>query len=123
MSLTTAEVAPILGIGEPAVRKLVERGKLRPIRAGARPLRFTEEAVATLLRSRWWKQQREADRSQLDDAWAEIDGLVAAQVSDVSRSGHAEPSRNQVEGQRSYPGSRSPSGPLSSRSQRSGAAR
>jgi excisionase family DNA binding protein len=97
VSLTTPEVATALGIGEPAVRKLVQRGRLAPLRPGARPLRFHEAAVAALLPTSWRRQQR-TNRSQVDDAWAEIDGLVAAQVSGVSRCGHAEPSRERSEG-------------------------
>jgi excisionase family DNA binding protein len=95
VSLTTTEVAGVLGIGPPAVRQLARRGQLAPERPGSRPLRFAEHAVAALLQSRWWRQQR---RSQISDAWAEVDAMLAAQVSGVSRCGHAEPSRDQVEG-------------------------
>jgi len=97
VSLTTDQVAPLLGITAPGVRKLVQRGILEPIRRGTRPLHFDEQVVADLQQARWRAQQRAAG-SQLDDTWAEIDDLVAAQVRAVSRCGHAEPSRNQVEG-------------------------
>lgn len=95
MSLTTAETAARLRLSEPAVRKLVERHQLEPIRRGARPLEFAEPEVDAYQQRRWREQQR---RSQLSDAWAETMDLVAAQVSGVSRCGHAQPSRNPVVG-------------------------
>jgi len=39
-TITSGEVARQLGISEDAVRKLVERNKLEPVRRGAKPLRF-----------------------------------------------------------------------------------
>jgi excisionase family DNA binding protein len=44
-SLTTSQVANLLGVSEAAVRKMVERGTLVPNRPGAKPLRFTREAL------------------------------------------------------------------------------
>jgi excisionase family DNA binding protein len=39
-TITSGEVARQLGVGEDAVRKMVERNKLEPVRRGAKPLRF-----------------------------------------------------------------------------------
>lgn len=97
MSLTTDEVAAVLDCGTATVRKLVQRGHLRPIRPGARPLRFTEQAV-NALRTRRWSAQARANRSRHGDTLDEVDRLLAAQVSGVSRCGHAQPSLDQVEG-------------------------
>jgi excisionase family DNA binding protein len=76
VSLTTAEAAARLHLGEPAVRQLVHRGHLRPIRPGARPLEFTEAEVDAYQQRRWREQQR---RAQLGDAWAECERLLAGQ--------------------------------------------
>lgn len=45
MTVTTEEAAAILGMTEAGVRKLAERGRLTPVRAEARPLRFREDDV------------------------------------------------------------------------------
>lgn len=92
MSLTTAEAAVRLDLGEPAVRQLVRRKRLRPLVPGARPLEFAESEVDAYEQTRWREQQR---RARLGDAWAETQRLLAAQVSGVSRCGHAQPSPDQ----------------------------
>ena len=49
-TVTTAEAADILDTSEANVRQLVHRGRLRPVRPGAKPLRFME---AHVLDVRW----------------------------------------------------------------------
>lgn len=83
MSLTTTEAATRLHIGEPAVRQMVRRRQLEPLRRGARPLEFDEAEVERALQRQWREQQR---RSQLGDAWAECVRLLAGQAQCVSRS-------------------------------------
>lgn len=65
--LTTTEVAQELGVAPDAVRKLVQRGVLRPLVPGARPLRFALLDVAEVQARR----MSEADRARLD-ALAEL---------------------------------------------------
>ncbi len=48
-TLTTTEVADQAGVDPATVRTWVRRGRLTPIRPGARPLRFRAEDVAHLL--------------------------------------------------------------------------
>lgn len=44
-SLTSDQVAALLGVSQAAVRKMVERGELEPLRRGARPLRFDPDRL------------------------------------------------------------------------------
>jgi excisionase family DNA binding protein len=44
-SITSAEVAVQLGVSHAYVKVLVQRGKLTPLRPGAKPLRFTREQI------------------------------------------------------------------------------
>lgn len=97
MSLTTAEAGAVLGVPEPTIRQWVHRGKLAPIRRGARPLLFAEDAVDALQAGQWRAQQRFA-AAWIRDAAAEYEELVAADLRVVSRCGHAQPSRDPVEG-------------------------
>lgn len=47
-TLTTQQVAQRTGLTEALIWKLVERGRLKPVRVGAKPLRFTVDEVAKL---------------------------------------------------------------------------
>jgi hypothetical protein len=60
--LTTNEVAQELGVAPDAVRKLVQRGVLRPLVPGARPLRFALLDVAEVQ----VRRMSDTDRAQLD---------------------------------------------------------
>lgn len=77
MTLTSQEAARTLGVGTGAVRMLVQRGKLTPIRRGARPLRFHAEDVVALRRDRLTA----AERVEIDDMYAEADAELAPQAS------------------------------------------
>jgi excisionase family DNA binding protein len=57
--LTTTEVAQELGVTPEAVRKLVQRGVLRPLVPGARPLRFALLDVAEVQVARLGRSERE----------------------------------------------------------------
>lgn len=46
-SVTSEQVAALLGVSQAAVRKMVERGTLQPLRPGARPLRFDPDTLQT----------------------------------------------------------------------------
>lgn len=58
MILTTTEAAEEIGVTPFAVRKMVERGELRPLVPGARPLRFCILAVADAQVRRLREDQR-----------------------------------------------------------------
>ena len=45
MTVTTEEAAALVGVSEATIWKWRERGYLRPVREGAKPLRFREEDV------------------------------------------------------------------------------
>lgn len=62
MILTTSEAAEELRVSAFAVRKMVERGELRPIAANVRPLRFALLDVADAQARR----VGEAEASRLD---------------------------------------------------------
>lgn len=48
ISLTSDQVAQTLNVSTAAVRKMVERGDLKPIHPGARPLRFTPGEITNM---------------------------------------------------------------------------
>lgn len=75
-TLTSAEAALALGVGTGGVRMLVQRDKLTPIRRGARPLRFHAQDVVALRRDRLTS----AERTEIDDMYAEADAELASQV-------------------------------------------
>ncbi len=97
MSLTTAQAGTVLGVPEPTIRQWVHRGKLAPIRRGTRPLLFDQAAVDAIQAGQWRAQQRAA-ASWIGHAAAEYEEQVAADLRVVSRCGHAQPSREPVEG-------------------------
>lgn len=69
----------MLGLTPSGVRMLVARGKLRPVRRGARPLRFLRADVVELQRAR----RDEAWNAEVDDTYAEYDAELASQVRGV----------------------------------------
>jgi len=79
--MTTTEVAHRLRLTTGAVRKLVQRGTLTPVRPGARPLRFQEADIWRLERARL----TEIRRTEIRDTYAEVDAVLASQVSGMSR--------------------------------------
>ncbi len=72
MTLTSAEAAEVLGVNAPALWKLVERGRLTPIRPGAKPLTFWAADVYELQVQRRTK----AEIAEHDALWAEVDRLL-----------------------------------------------
>jgi hypothetical protein len=70
---TTAEVAAILEISEAAVRKLVQRRRLAPVRRGARPLKFRALDVEKMRAER----ENEARQAEVASLYAEVDALTA----------------------------------------------
>lgn len=45
MTFTSEEVARLAGVDNGTIRQWVRRGKIKPLRPGARPLRFTHDEV------------------------------------------------------------------------------
>lgn len=72
MTLTSTEAAEALGIKAPALWKLVERGRLVPIRPGAKPLTFWAKDVYDLQVER----RTLAEIAEHDALWAEVDRLL-----------------------------------------------
>lgn len=72
--LTSREAAQLLGVQPDTIRKLVERGKLKPQRPGARPLTFWPEDIGRLQATRLLPCQRQA----IDDTWAQVDAMLAS---------------------------------------------
>lgn len=52
MSITTGEAAALLEVNPVTLRSWVQRGQLRPLRPGARPLRFREDDVVEIQHAR-----------------------------------------------------------------------
>lgn len=75
VTLTSAEAAEALGITTTLLRKLVERGRITPIRPGARPLKFHVADVYDLQIAR----RTAAERAWHNALWAEIDRVLADQ--------------------------------------------
>lgn len=73
MTLTSSEAAAALGISAPALWKLVQRDRLKPIRAGAKPLIFWAKDVYDLQVER----RTAAQVAQHEALWAEYDLVVA----------------------------------------------
>ncbi len=74
LTCTTDEAARMLGVQPATIRKLVQRGKLKPIQAGAHPMRFHEPDI-------WRRQQvmlTPEQRQQLSDAWDEVEAILKA---------------------------------------------
>ena len=66
--VTTEEAATLVGVTPATIRQWVARGHLRPLRAGASPLRFREQEVIDCHAERTSKRWRtEVDR--LAEAW------------------------------------------------------
>jgi excisionase family DNA binding protein len=82
VTLTTAEAAALLGISTATVRMLVHRGKLTPVRRGARPLRFHAADVWDLQVARLTAAEL-ADRARL---WAEVDAMLELPTDQGPRS-------------------------------------
>jgi excisionase family DNA binding protein len=70
--LTTQEVAAMLRITSSGVRMLVARGRLNPVKRGARPLMFQALDVERLVAQR----QPTWHKADVAAAWAEVDALV-----------------------------------------------
>lgn len=51
-TLTTDEVAALVGVTPQAVRTWVMRGDLEPVRRGAKPLRFDQDQVVEMVLAR-----------------------------------------------------------------------
>jgi len=77
VTLTTTQVARRLGVGTGAVRMLVLRGALIPVRPAAKPLRFHESDIWRLERARLTP----AEQTAVSDTYAEVDVVLASQVS------------------------------------------
>ena len=65
MTLTTAEVADLIGVSEGRVRQLVMAGELVPLVRGSRPLTFAEIAVVE------WEFEHRRDNGRLSRLAAE----------------------------------------------------
>jgi excisionase family DNA binding protein len=59
-TITSRELARQLGVGEDAIRKMVERGELEPVRRAAKPLRFKVTAVEAFKLARQAKAKQAA---------------------------------------------------------------
>lgn len=70
MSITTAEAAALLGVSPITLRSWVQRGQLRPLRPGARPLRFYEDDVVEIQHARRSPAWRQATR-RAAEVWAD----------------------------------------------------
>lgn len=79
MTLTSSEAADVLGISTGGMRMLVARQTLRPIRPGAHPLRFHALDVYELQ----VRRRTVRERAEHEALWAEVDTLLASQVSGV----------------------------------------
>lgn len=62
------EAARQIGVSESTLRTWVLRGHLEPVRRGAKPLRFDEDALAEAVVNRMSK----AEHARLDAMWAEV---------------------------------------------------
>lgn len=68
ITLTTPEAAEQMGVSEARIRQWVARGLLRPLRQGAKPLRFMAEDVTRCE----WERMTLAERLRMDtlsEAW------------------------------------------------------
>ena len=71
--LRSEQVASLLGVTTSAVRKMVQRGLLRPERRGARPLTFCLDEVWRVERERAGQERIEFAR----DIWSQVDEELA----------------------------------------------
>jgi excisionase family DNA binding protein len=76
VTLTSAEAAEVLGVSTSGLRTLVERGRITPLAAGARPLTFHATDVFDLQVQRRTK----ADVAWHEALWAAVDQVVAGQL-------------------------------------------
>lgn len=63
-----SEAAIQCGVTESTIRSWVLRGYLEPVRRGAKPLRFDEQALAQCAAERMSK----AEHERLDTLWAQV---------------------------------------------------
>lgn len=68
ITLPMAEAAAQCGVSESTIRSWVLRGYLEPVRRGAKPLRFDEQALAQCAADRMSK----AEHARLDALWANV---------------------------------------------------
>lgn len=68
MTLTTEEAAALVGVSPHAIRRWVDRGYLRPVRANAKPVMFRETDVTECAFERISRTRHDT----LDAIWAEV---------------------------------------------------
>lgn len=67
-TLPIHEAAVLVGASEATLRQWVIRGHLEPVRRGAKPLRFNEEALTRCAADRLSK----AEHARLDALWGQV---------------------------------------------------
>lgn len=68
MILTITQAAEQVGVTEATIRQWVVRGHLEPLRRGAKPLRFHEDALTVCATQRMSKAQH----ARLDALWTQV---------------------------------------------------
>lgn len=77
-TVTIDEAAEEFGVTTSTVRSWVSRGRIAPVRPGAKPLRFLEWDVARCQHDRL----SEADHAALDSLWQELLALEQQKCND-----------------------------------------